>query len=292
MPDWYQAKKEILVALYCYQMLTSQQLAILLGYKRSSMYRVGKSLQKQEAIHSLFLPFLPGHSKGYVLTASGAKAASYLYGEADTHVPRLYEEVPSQLEHLYGTNQFFIDLIAGSLQKPGEGLVEWLGTRDAADRYAKFEGPPGKKKLPLKPDGLCTYRFADGRRLMLHLEYDTGSENLWRLQDKLWNYGVLLPQVWQQVERVHVLILTKGKSRAGHIMRLWEALRMGPLAGHRLPSVWCSYEEAVWNKGMNSKWLGAGGSWIPLEQMATLPDNPQGDVVFLGKQLRSHLFQR
>lgn len=236
--NWYQAKKEIMVALYRYQMLTPRQLSILLGYKRSSIYRIGNSLQKQVVIRSVPLSFLRRNSRGYVLTASGAKAAAFLYGEADTHSPRLWEDVPNQLEHLYGTNQFFIGLITDSLDCSEEGLVEWLGTRDAADRYAKFEGA-GKRKLLLKPDGLGTYLFADGRRLVIHLEYDTGSENLWRVQDKMWNYGMFLPQVWERVEQVHVLILTKGRARVGHVMKLWESLREGPLAGHRLPCLWC-----------------------------------------------------
>lgn len=68
MAEWHQAKTEILMALYHYQLMSPRQFGILLGYEKTSIYRVGKHMLKQELIRSVVLPFLMGNSRAYALT--------------------------------------------------------------------------------------------------------------------------------------------------------------------------------------------------------------------------------
>ena len=291
MAEWHQAKKEMLLALYRYQVMSPRQLALLLGYERTSIHRVASPLQRQEWISSLQLPFLMGNSKGYVLNHAGAKAAAYWYGEAEKFTFRAWENMPAQLDHSYGTNEFFIRLLECNLQCPNEGWTEWMGTRDAAERYANFDAK-GKKKLLLKPDGVGTYQFANGERLIVHLEYDTGSESLWRLQEKMWNYGSVLPDVWPQAEKVNVLILTRGEGRVENMMRLWDSLRQGPLADQSCPSIWCACEEQFYAQENECLWLGEANRSATWRQMPRMLALQQKRPMFLGKQRRVDLFGR
>lgn len=291
MAEWHQAKKEMLLALYRYQVMSPRQLALLLGYERTSIHRVASPLQLQGWIRSLQLPFLKGNSKGYVLNPAGAKAAAYWYGEAEKFTLRTWENMPAQLDHSYGTNEFFIRLMECNLRYSDEGWTEWMGTRDAAERYASFDAK-GKKKLLLKPDGVGTYQFTNGERLIIHLEYDTGSESLWRLQEKMWNYGSTLPHVWPQPEKVNVLILTRGAMRVENIMRLWDSLRKGPLANQPCPSVWCACEEYFYNQENDCLWLGEAEQFATWRQMPRMLALQQKRPLFLGKQQRADMFGR
>lgn len=283
---YYAAKKEVLLSLYQHTILTPHQLAVLLNYRVPSIYGMVGELKKMGLLRSLPLPFLRDNQVGYVLSAYGAKAAAALCGEEDIVRPKAWDEDPIQLEHIYGTNEFFVSLIRTSLPIQSEGMVEWLCTRDAAERYAHFKNAGQKKYFPLRPDGYCTY-VSDRGRLILHLEYDTGSENLSRLQDKLWNYARVLTGVWSNVEAVHVLVLTKAEGRPDRILQLWETLCKKPLVGLRLPQVW-AITEPEWNAGgfHQSHWLGKNEERKTLREMPVLPMPDHMPLAFLGKQPR------
>jgi len=284
---YYAAKKEMLVALYRHTMLTAQQLSLYLHYSIKTIYSMAVDLKAQGLIRSTFLPFLRHNHVGYNLTAYGARAAAGLAGDEKVYRAKAWEEDPVQMEHFFGTNAFFISLIRHSLIYDKEGLVEWLDPREAAERYAQFK-ENGHKAMPVKPDGFGTYLLPDCGRLVFHLEYDTGTESMWRLKDKMWNYGRLLPTIWKKVENVHVLFLTQIEGRARQLLPIWESLCKGDsFIGTPIPQVW-AISEMEWKQGgvPHAKWWGVNGERVTLKEMQLLPLPPEAHLPILGKQFR------
>ncbi|MCD1261285.1 replication-relaxation family protein [Paenibacillus athensensis] len=284
---YYAAKKEMLTALYRYTLLTAQQLATLLHYQVPTIYGMVCEMKEQGLVRSIPLPFLRKNHVGYFLTAYGARAAASLVGEEEVFRAKAWEDDPVQLEHFYGTNAFFILLIRHSLACSGEGLLEWQSNREAAEQYAHFK-ESGQKTLLLRPDGMASYLLPERGKLVFHVEYDTGSENLWKLQDKLWLYGRVLPSVWATVESVQVLFVTQIDSRPKRLLELWSALCVeGPLLGRKIPNVWAISETEWKQHGVaDAKWLGANGERIALKDMPLLPLPPEANLPLLGKQPR------
>lgn len=81
------------------------------------------------------------------------------------------------LPHLLGTNQFFIDLYAHTRRHPQTRLVRWWSEHDTARRY----------NARIHPDGHALWRDHD-IVTGVFVEYDRGSEDLWRLVRKLAAY--------------------------------------------------------------------------------------------------------
>lgn len=283
---YYEAKKETLILLYRHTLLTAEQLAISLHYKPKTIYNIACELKEKGLIRTIPLPFLKRNHVGYTLTAFGARAGASLTGDETVFRAKAWEAGPVQIEHFFGTNAFFTEMIRHSLQQTQEGMLEWLDPRSAAERYVQSK-PTGKATAPVKPDGFGMYVFPDCGRLAFHLEYDTGTETLWRLKDKLLHYGTLLPAIWPKVEAVHVLFVTKIESRPKTIIDMWEVLRKGTFNNDRLPSVW-AISEKEWNRNgiEGTLWLGSGGQRPRLKDMPLLP--LLGDQIdpLLGKQPR------
>ena len=95
-------------------------------------------------------------------------------------------ERSQRLAHMVGTSWFFVALAACARHGGGE-LRAWLNETEAAD-YDKYRlwGSYSDRSLP-NPDGIGTWA-EHGQEITFFLEYDTGSENLPRLADKLGAY--------------------------------------------------------------------------------------------------------
>ncbi|MBW4081283.1 replication-relaxation family protein [Paenibacillus sp. S150] len=282
---YYEAKKETLVMLYRHTLLTAGQLAILLHYKPKTMYNIAVELREKGLLRSVLLPFLKRNHVGYTLTAYGARAAASLAGDETVFRSKGWEDGPVQLEHYYGTNAFFADVIRYSLPREGEGLIEWLDPRAAAERYVQ----PRKGRKPsalVRPDGFGMYVLPGRGRLAFHLEYDTGTETLWRLKEKMLQYGDLLPVIWPRVEAVHVLFLTRGQNRTRMLMDIWEALAKGSFTRETLPCMWVINEQEWKEQGVGEAlWQGSGGQQLRLLDMPLLPPLPDA-IPILGRQPR------
>ncbi|MFC0213820.1 replication-relaxation family protein [Paenibacillus chartarius] len=283
---YYAAKKELQEMLYRYILLTADQVADLLHYRKKTVYSMASELKREGKVQSVILPFLRKNHIGYALTRDGAKEAARRIGDAETFRSHGWKEAPLQLEHFYGTNAFFISLIRHSLTEPGEGLLEWLGAREAAERYVQTQ-TSGRQSRPVKPDGMGAYLLPGRGRLVFHLEYDTGSESTWRLKEKMWNYGRLLPTLWPKVEAVHVLFVTKIASRPGPLIDIWQALCSGSLSGMRLPNIWVIHEKEWMAKGVETAlWWGRDGQRIRWKDMPLLSPPVDPNLLILGKQPR------
>lgn len=256
------------------------------NYRIKTVYGMARHLKNEGMLSRIPLRFLRDHHVGYTLTAKGAKAAARLCGDEEQFRPKEWMDDPVQLEHFYGVNAFFTSLIRHSLPQKDEGLIEWLGSREATDRYVQIKAS-GRKSRPVKPDGFGIYRCSGRGRLVFHLEYDTGTENLWRLKEKMIAYGELLPAMWPQVEAVHVLFVTKIASRPKALLDIWDVLRVETLSAGRLPGVWAIHE-SEWNAhgAQRALWRGAGGQNIRWMDMPLLPLSSDSGLPVWGKQPR------
>jgi hypothetical protein len=109
---------------------------------------------------------------GARIAGAGRDAKPLTAGTLRARYDRLTDSV--RLPHLLGTNQFFIDLHAHARQHPETRLVRWWSERETAQRYG------GR----LHPDGHALWR--DNNIVIgLFLEYDRGTERLWRLVKKI-----------------------------------------------------------------------------------------------------------
>src|SRR5207245_7326277 len=85
------------------------------------------------------------------------------------------------LVHDLQASQFFVDLATASGQLPDQGLYHWVGEQGVRRGYAEEE-----ERGPIA-DGWGRFLTAD-REVLLHLEWDRGSELAKRLRLKLGAY--------------------------------------------------------------------------------------------------------
>jgi hypothetical protein len=118
-----------------------------------------------------------------------------------------------RLAHLVGVNGFFTSL-SGTARRSegGAALEEWWSERQCAKAMANL----------VRPDGYGVWR-EQGRTVEFCLEYDTGSETLGRLVDKLPGYADL-----EAATRVRRWVLF-WLARAGREPELRRALRSAPV---------------------------------------------------------------
>jgi hypothetical protein len=86
-------------------------------------------------------------------------------------------------EHRAGVNQFFVDLAGHARIHPGASLDRWLSTKQSESPYAF-----GTLALStVRPDGHGVWT-EDGNTVAFYFEYDTGTETITELLDKLGRY--------------------------------------------------------------------------------------------------------
>jgi len=113
------------------------------------------------------------------------------------------------LAHRLGVNQFFIDLAGYSRTHDGVHLRTWW-PESVCQRPAVFTRPddPGLVRAyqpRIRPDGYGVW-VEHGLVVPMFVEYDTGTEPLWTLVDKLAGYGELtkkIGRVWPVLFWLH-----------------------------------------------------------------------------------------
>jgi hypothetical protein len=111
---------------------------------------------------------------GFDLHAAGLRGTFTSTGAARQRLAHLAES--PTLHHLLGVNGFFTDLLAHARTHPHTRLQRWWSEPEAARRF-----------VGIHPDGHGLWRD-DARVVGFFLEYDTGSEDLPRLVEKLAAY--------------------------------------------------------------------------------------------------------
>lgn len=286
-------EREVLLALYRYRMLTSEQLSILLHYELPTLYNAFRILKQKRWVEPLSLDFLPRNVKGWILTKEGMEVAFGLTKEYRIQLLRRSNNPIGQTEHLYGSNRFFTDLIRHSLHSPDdEGLIDWIGMRDAGDRYSIVDRK-GKKTTPLRPDGIGIYRFANGHDVIFHVEYDTGSEHLWVLHNKLWQYADILKQFWSNLSLVNVLFITRDPRRSERILELWKVMREDAFRRQPVPAVWTVTEGTLAKQGpFVPVWIGSEHTAASFQDFPRLNGRHADRSVPHGKQVHIQPFAK
>jgi len=286
-------ERRILLALYRYRMLISEQLSILLHYELPTLYNAFRTLKQKRWVERLTLDFLPRNIKGWVLTKDGMEVAFGLTKEYRIQLLRRSSSPVGQTEHLYGSNRFFTDLIRHSLARPeDEGLIDWIGMRDGGDRYNVVDRN-GKKTTPLRPDGIGTYRFVDGSEVIFHVEYDTGSEHLWVLHNKIWQYTDVLKSFWADLSRANVLFITRDTRRSERILELWKDMQKDAFRRQPTPAVWTATENKLDEQGpFGFVWMGTAATVSSFQDFPRLNGGHADRSVPLGKEVHVQPFEK
>ncbi|MFD1674795.1 replication-relaxation family protein [Alicyclobacillus fodiniaquatilis] len=288
-----QIERDILLSLHRYSMLTTDQLGLLLHYQPKTVHNTFRPLRSRGWLESLSLEFLTRNVKGWVLTKTGMRIAYDLAKEERKWLLRQSGFPLGQSEHLYGSNRFFTDLIRQSLTRPAqEGLVEWIGMRDSGDRYPIFNRKQ-QRTTPLRPDGIGIYQFVNGSEAVFHVEYDTGSERLWILRGKLWNYREVLKTFWADITCANVLFITRDSRRSERILELWQGIRNDVFRNQPTPTIWTAAEDELVQRGPFAPVLqGIESKAVSFLDFPRLSGGNGDRSIPLGKQFRKKPFTR
>ncbi len=223
----------ILTALDQYRYLDRHQLqALFFVGPRSCQYRL-EWLVRQGLVTTWRVTMRPGFVRRasiYFLSPHGARALAESGNDDPIAYVQRAEHALTRHYHLVHdlqASQFFIDLATACRQLPDQGLYHWVGEHGARRVYAEEE-----ERGPI-PDGWGRFLTAD-REVLIHLEWDRGSELAKRLRLKLAAYIsyfvdrpgashnqvlVVVPtdQREEQIARVAFSILPKGPE----CCRLW-----------------------------------------------------------------------
>jgi hypothetical protein len=100
----------------------------------------------------------------------------------------------ANLPHLLGTNQFFIELAGHARTDPSSHLLRWWSTSQCLELGALADDPDDNEQRyyqpVVRPDGHGIWQ-ENGGTVPFFLEYDTGTETVGRLVDKVAGYADL-----------------------------------------------------------------------------------------------------
>ncbi|MFF5226953.1 replication-relaxation family protein [Dactylosporangium sp. NPDC000521] len=153
----------------------------------------------------------------------------------------------ANLPHLLGTNQFFIDLAAHARTHNDASLDRWWPTArcQGSGAFAEPEDPVQVRAYTarVRPDGHGIWTEG-GRTVPFFLEYDTGTEPLWKLVDKVDGYldlARVTGRLWPVLFSLH------SPARAVNLQRrLAEHPTAVPVATTARTSDLRSPAEAIW----------------------------------------------
>jgi len=177
----------MLMALDSHRYLDRGQLqALFFSGSRSCQYRL-RWLVDHGLVRTWRVVMRPGRvcrSSIYLLSRRGAAAlAEWLDEEPRQYLRRAEHALERRfhLVHQLEANQFFVGLAFATRELPGLGLYHWVGEHGVQDAYAE-----GDERGPI-PDGWGRLVTPD-REVLIHLEWDRGTEQARRLRAKLHAY--------------------------------------------------------------------------------------------------------
>ncbi|WP_203749499.1 replication-relaxation family protein [Catellatospora bangladeshensis] len=194
-----QRDRTLLNWLYDHQVLTTAQItSALFPSPRSAQQRLLELMEMK--LVDRFRANRPGggtYPWSYVIAHTGAVMIAARRGlqpprPAETALARARIATSTQLDHTLGVNTFFTDLAGYARRNPPAELMYWEPTMY---RYIHR----------LEPDGWGRYR-EPGHDLRFWLEYDTGTEPLTTLIDKISRYRYSIDSTypaWAMLFRLH-----------------------------------------------------------------------------------------
>ena len=177
----------MLMALDSYRYLDRGQLqALFFSGSRSCQYRL-RWLVDHGLVRTWRVVMRPGRvcrSSIYLLSRRGAAALAEWLDEVPQPYLRRAEHALERrfhLVHQLEANQLFVDLALATRELADHGLYHWVGEHGVQDAYAE-----GDERGPI-PDGWGRMLTPD-REVLIHLEWDRGTEQARRLRAKLRAY--------------------------------------------------------------------------------------------------------
>src|SRR5579859_4859367 len=269
----------ILMALDSYRYLDRNQIQTLFFTgPRSCQYRL-RWLVDHGLVHTWRVVMRPGRicrASVFILSRRGAAAlAEWIDDESLAYVRRAEHALERRfhLVHQLGANQFFVDLAAATRGLSDFGLYHWVGEHGVANAYAE-----GDERGPL-PDGWGRLLKPDGE-LLIHLEWDRGTEQPRRLRAKLVAYAgyfndrpgaganqVLFVAPTQERERQILGLLTDYLDRDREQCRFWTTTTALIATSGALGAVWAA----------------SGSRRVGLKEMAGLPRSERATEACVGK---------
>ncbi|MFB9803607.1 replication-relaxation family protein [Streptomonospora salina] len=227
--------RHIMRLIWRHKVLTTDQLTAL-GW---NAYNTAK--QRLATLHRLraldrIRPWNPrgGAPWHYVLDTPGAEILAAEHGQTLREFGyrrdrALAPATSAALGHLRGLNQVFTDLYAHTRTAAHDAHLDWWTEAECADLYGDI----------VRPDGAGTWT-TDGRSVGFFLEYDTGTERLRRLVDKVEAYGELAQAT---ATALVVLFHLPSRRREAHLRR---ALGSRPAVAVATATHEAHPAEAVW----------------------------------------------
>jgi len=269
----------ILLALDAYRYLDRSQIqSLFFTGPRSCQYRL-RWLVRHGLVRTWRVVMRPGRicrASIFLVSRRGAAAlAEWLDVEAGPFVRRAEHALERRfhLVHQLEANKFFIDLAAATRDLEDIGLYHWVGEHGVEGAYAE-----GDERAPI-PDGWGRLLTPDCE-VLIHLEWDRGTEQPRRLRAKLATYAgyfndrpgaganqVLFVAPTQERERQILGLLTDYLDRDREQCRFWTTTTALIATSGALGAVWAA----------------SGSRRVGLKEMAGLPRSERATEACVGK---------
>jgi len=269
----------ILMALDSYRYLDRSQIETLFfSGTRSCQHRL-RWLVHHGLVGTWRVVMRPGRicrASIFVLSRRGAAGlAEWLDVEPLTYVRRAEHALERRfhLVHQLEANQFFVDLVAVTRGLSDCGLYHWVGEHGIESAYAE-----GDERAPI-PDGWGRLLTPE-REVLIHLEWDRGTEQPRRLRAKLAAYTGYFNDR-PDAGANQVLFVAPTDEREKQILGL-----IGDVADRDRESCrfWSTTTAVIAASGpLGAVWAGGGSRRVSLKAMGGLPRSERNVEACIGK---------
>ena len=269
----------ILMALDSYRYLDRTQIQTLFFTgPRSCQYRL-RWLVHHGLMHSWRVVMRPGRlcrASIFLLSRRGAAAlAEWIDDEPLAYVRRAEHALERRfhLVHQLEANQFFVDLAAVTRGLSDCGLYHWVGEHGVANAYAE-----GDERGPI-PDGWGRLLTPD-REVLIHLEWDRGTEQPRRLRAKVVGYAAYFTDR-PGARANQVLFVAPTEERERQILSL---IRDYVDADRECCRFWTTTTAFIAASGpLGEVWAGGGSRRVCMKAMDGLPRSERDVDASIGK---------
>jgi protein involved in plasmid replication-relaxation len=269
----------ILMALDSYRYLDRNQIQTLFFTgPRSCQYRL-RWLVHHGLVHTWRVVMRPGRvcrASIFLLSRRGAAAlAEWIDDEPLAYVRRAEHALERRfhLVHQLEANQFFVDLAAVTRGLSDHGLYHWVGEHGVATAYAE-----GDEQAPI-PDGWGRLLTPD-REVLIHLEWDRGTEQARRLRAKVIGYAAYFTDR-PGAGANQVLFVAPTEERERQILSL---IRDYGNAERESCRFWTTTTAFIAASGsFGDVWAGGGSRRVGLKAMDGLPRSERDVDASVGK---------
>lgn len=271
------SQNKLLEVLYEYEVMTAQQLASVLSYQSSTIYKYTKNLMEEGLLGKIDVPAIGRGSKAFHLTVRGARQVAEDRNELEIFREKDWNTPPSSILNTLLGNQFVSELIRVTKDIQDSGIVDWRGTRTLFQPYLI-----SNTKLPPKLNGYFNFYF-EGRLKLVYLNVLTGNESVTVITEMLKSHLEMIQQERsERTESTLFLFLYLGKV-GNTVLKLWKQL-IGE--NKKVPFLAAANFEKLTNEGIfGSVWHTQGGNApVSFLEMPGIESKSNIERDFIGKK--------